>query len=167
LFIGKASAPPANTQYVLEEFDGPYQVGSGFSPTAGTTDLLVVRADFTATGETFSLYVDPSLTSGEPAVANAVESTFDFGTFSQVEINDYTDIYFDEIRIGTTWSDVVVVPEPYCFLTVPLAVGLRRSRQRDSREDLRRNRRRYTGLNFKIAHFRWERLRSQKTLCWG
>jgi len=129
LFIGKASFPPANSQYVLERFHGPGQVSSGVTAVAGATVLLVVHADFTAGNDTFRLYVNPTPGGSEPATANAVKNDFDFGTFNAVQINGTATYLFDELRIGTTYADAFAIPEPGIgLLTLGLLPLVRRGR---------------------------------------
>jgi hypothetical protein len=137
LFVGKPGGGTVGN-YALENNGGTSQVASSRPEVLGTTALLVVRFDFAAGNDTFRLYVNPAPGGTEPAVADATKSNLDLGSFVGVSMstgaaNTWS---IDEIRIGSTFADVVVpVPEPGSIV-LTLGGGLallwrrRRSRRR-------------------------------------
>ena len=106
LFVGKPGGGAVD-QYVLENVGGAAQVASGVSAVVGHTTLLVVKAQFSPGNDTFTLYVDPPLKGSEPA-SGAVKSDLDLGTLTSLGIYSGGAFAIDEIRVGTTYADVVV-----------------------------------------------------------
>jgi len=110
LFIGKSGI--TNT-YGIE---GPTNDISSTSTiaAAGTTVLLVLRADFLAGNDEFSLYVNPVVGGGIPAVADATKSDLDTGAINFLFVNNAGSWTTDEIRIGDTFASVTTAstPEP-------------------------------------------------------
>jgi len=92
--------------------------GSVFYDTGGPTvdnlALLVYKIQFTsANNATMSLFVNPDLSMGEPGTADATGprvNTTAVSTWDTIRFQSNNDASIDEIRIGTTWADVV--PEP-------------------------------------------------------
>jgi len=105
LFIGKPGGG-AQDQYVLETRGGSGQVASGTATVVGLTALLVVKAQFLPGNDIFTLYTNPRLDRPEPA-SGAVKSDLDLGVVSKVGIYSTGAFTVDEIRIGTTYADVV------------------------------------------------------------
>lgn len=119
------------------------QSGTGSTAiTTGTTNFVVVKIEFNASGnDTVSLYTNPSLTGGEPMTASSTRS-FASLSFNTIRLATGYDngsqttaaAAFDEIRIGTTYADVVsAIPEPSSFAALAgiaalgfVAVGRRR-----------------------------------------
>lgn len=104
---------------------GSTRVSAGSSPVVGQTVLLVLRADYLNPGvDTFKLYINPTGQT-EPGSPNATMS-YDIGTQNGLGLNVFNGAKasFDEIRIGTTWADVVpgLVPEPTTFALVGLGM---------------------------------------------
>jgi hypothetical protein len=107
LFVGKPGGG-ADDQYVLEARGGAFQVPSGTSAVVGRTTLLVVRADFRPGKDVFTLYVNPRLRDPEPS-SGAVEADLDLGLVTRVGLYSTGAFAVDEVRIGTTYADVVPV----------------------------------------------------------
>lgn len=111
LFVGK-SGPVDN--YSIEDSHGIDQ--SPVAAAAGTTVFLVLRAEFGALEDKFSLYVNPTPGGTEPLTPDAYKSGFDsVGTIERLYINNAGGWTTDEIRIGATWAEVTplsAVPEP-------------------------------------------------------
>ena len=107
LFIGKPGGG-ADDQYVLEARGGAFQVPSGTSAVVGRTALLVVRADFRPGKDVFTLYVNPRPRDPEPS-SGAVEADLDLGLVSRLGLYSTGAFAVDEVRIGTTYADVVQV----------------------------------------------------------
>jgi hypothetical protein len=107
LFVGKPGGG-AFDQYVLETVGGFGQVASGVPVVASRTALLVVKAQLSAGNDVFTLYVDPPVKGGEPAVG-AVKSDLDLGNLLSVGIYAGGAFAIDEIRVGTTWADAVAL----------------------------------------------------------
>lgn len=105
LFIGKPGAGVLE-QYVLEHRGGAGQVPSGTSAVVGKTTLLVLKAQFLPGNDVFTLYSDPTPGRLEPA-SNVVKTDLDLGTLSRIGIYSTGAFTIDEIRIGTTYADVV------------------------------------------------------------
>jgi len=105
LFIGKPGGG-ALGQYVLENRGGSGQVPSGASARTGRTTLLVLKAQFMAGNDLFTLYVDPAVGKMEPA-NGAVKSDLDLGTVPRIGIYSTGAFTVDEIRIATTYAEVL------------------------------------------------------------
>ncbi len=93
--------------------------GTGVNTTTPTStqSLLVFRLDFgggTTAGDTLiRMYVNPAAGT-EPIIADASIEKVNF-TYDQIRVQaglGAADGAFDEIRFGTTYADVVAVPEP-------------------------------------------------------
>ncbi|REJ69814.1 MAG: PEP-CTERM sorting domain-containing protein [Planctomycetota bacterium] len=127
-----------------ESFSSVYRIEGNSSVIAHSstpmvvdeTRFLVLRADFAAGNDTYSLFIDPVPGQPEPAVADAVMTTFDAGIITQVGLTGPGVFGFDELRIGETFADVTpvpVVPEPSTHAMAVLGlfgmgvVGWRRS----------------------------------------
>jgi hypothetical protein len=89
-----------------------------------TPQLVVMKYDFEA--KSASLFLNPDLSGGEPTPAFVSTGTLaasDVGRFyiriGGVNQGNYL---VDDVRVGPTWSDVVVVPEPGTFSLI--AAGL-------------------------------------------
>jgi hypothetical protein len=105
LFVGKPGGG-ADDEYVLEARGGSFQVPSGTQAVVGRTALLVVRADFRPGKDVFTLYVDPKPRDPEPS-SGAVEADLDLGLVSRIGIYSTGAFAIDEVRIGTTYAEVV------------------------------------------------------------
>jgi hypothetical protein len=124
---------------------GTSGVGAWNNPNApvlslNTAYLIVMKYDFTA--KKASLFINPSLTGGEGTPI----ATTSAGATAAADLNQ---IYFraagnqsaggsvasppylvDDIRVGTTWADVIVVPEPTAVTLIGLGLlGLGLSRR--------------------------------------
>jgi len=107
LFVGKPGGG-ADEEYVLEARGGAFQVPSGSPVVVGRTALLVVRADFRPGKDVFTLYVNPRPRDPEPS-SGAVEVDLDLGQVSRLGLYSTGAFAIDEVRIGTTYADVVPV----------------------------------------------------------
>ena len=107
LFIGKPGGG-ALEQYVIENRGGAGQVPSGVFARVGQTTLFVLKAQFMAGNDVFTLYVNPAVGKPEPGSA-IVKSDVDLGIVSRVGIYSTGAFTIDEIRIGTTFADVLPV----------------------------------------------------------
>lgn len=105
LFVGKPGGG-AVTQYVLESRGGGGQHPSGAPVVIGQTALMVVKLQFLPGADMVTLYVNPSPGGREP-VADAVKSDLDLGVVSALGVYSTGAFAIDEIRIGTTYADVV------------------------------------------------------------
>jgi len=105
LFIGKPGGG-ALAQYVLENRGGSGQVPSGASAKVGRTTLLVLKAQFMPGNDVFTLYVDPAAGKMEPT-QGTVKSDVDLGTVSRIGIYSTGAFTVDEIRIATTYAEVL------------------------------------------------------------
>lgn len=107
LFIGKpgGAGGGVTAPYVLEEVGGGGQVLSTVAPVVGETVLLVVKAEFAAGDDTFTLYVNPTPGSPEP-VGSVVKSDVDIGSTDYLLIYSGGEFSLDEIRLGETFESV-------------------------------------------------------------
>jgi len=108
LFIGKPGMD-ATEQYVLETYGGAGQVPSGSPVVAEHTALLVVKAQFLPGNDVFTLYINPTPGRPEPS-SGVVKSDLDLGLVSSLSVGGVvatSQFTIDEIRIGTTYADVV------------------------------------------------------------
>jgi hypothetical protein len=96
--------------------------GGGFATVArSTTDIdstarwLVTRIDFASGNDTANFWVDPDLNS-EPTIGSADATLTAAITFDGIRLltgsGDNYRLNVDEIRIGDSYSDVTVIPEP-------------------------------------------------------
>ena len=107
LFIGKpgGAGGGVTAPYVLEEVGGGGQVLSTVVPVVGETVLLVVKAAFAAGNDTFTLYVNPTPGSPEPAVG-VEKSDLNLGTSNSLLIYSGGEFSLDELRVGATFESV-------------------------------------------------------------
>jgi hypothetical protein len=125
LWVGKSFSGTDNTHFVLES--GTAGSGTGLqatttTATSGTTVLLVLRADFAAGNDTFKLYVNPTSVL-EPGSAAATLTGIDVGTsLTSLQINGNLGFTFDELKIGSSYADVV--PEPSTYAAAFAVAGI-------------------------------------------
>lgn len=93
--------------------NGNNRVKTGVERVDGETFLFVAKIDFTSTTDTVSLFINPEINGPSPSITNA------FVTLTDLEFSGFriagTNLAahtIDEIRIGTTFTDVTAVPEP-------------------------------------------------------
>ncbi len=104
LFVGKPGQGKTNTR-VFENRGGENQVSSGAPIAAGQTTLLVVRMDFSAIGDTFTLHVNPAV--GQPEPTNGVAKTdTNLGLVDKLVLYSTGAFAIDELRIGDTFDAV-------------------------------------------------------------
>jgi hypothetical protein len=104
-FVGKPGGGMVD-RYVIETRGGFGQVSSGAEAVVGRTALLVVKAQFLAGIDVFTLYTNPRPRRPEPS-QGLVKSDLDLGVVSAIGIYSTGAFTIDEIRIGTTYADVL------------------------------------------------------------
>jgi len=104
VFVGKPGGG-AEERYVIENRGGAGQIPSLVTPVVGRTTLLVVKVQFLAGNDLFTLYVNPTPGRPEPS-STIVKSDVDLGVVSKIGIYSTGAFTVDEIRIGTTFADV-------------------------------------------------------------
>jgi hypothetical protein len=109
LYIGKPGSGQLD-RYVVENRGGAGQVASNVTVTANQTTLLVLKAQFNATSDLFTLYVNPTPGGAEPS--GLVKSDANLGVVNGLTIYSTGAFSIDEIRLGDTFADVTPVPEP-------------------------------------------------------
>ncbi len=103
-----------SVHYGEETLGGSGRVVSNLAPVSGAPELLVVRADFNANPslpDTFTLFVNPTPGAAQP-VSSLVKQDLNLSTINEIAIRSGGEFDIDEIRIGTTYADVVPAPEP-------------------------------------------------------
>ncbi|MBX6316095.1 MAG: PEP-CTERM sorting domain-containing protein [Isosphaeraceae bacterium] len=121
LFLGKPGGGSLHN-YVIEDRGGARQHASGVSAVVGEAALLVVRADLMPGNDRFTLYVNPTPGAPEPS-SGTVKFDSDVGTATGLTIYSTGAFSIDEIRVGTTFADVVpVVPEPSSLVLAGLGL---------------------------------------------
>lgn len=137
LFIGK----PTGSNFAIEDRGGANSHSSATAAAIGASNLLVVRADFAASGaDKFTLYVNPTVIDMGPAVVK--QDSF-LGSINSLSIFASGAFSLDEVRVGTKLGDVLpspagtTVPEPASVLMLALGglgaaatARVRRSRRR-------------------------------------
>ncbi|MGA9522755.1 MAG: hypothetical protein WBV82_14905 [Myxococcaceae bacterium] len=106
LFVGKSGGGTID-EYILESRGGVGQVSSGVRAKVGKSALLVVKVELMAGPDLITLFANPNLRLPEPG-SGAVKSDLDLGTVSKIGLYSTGAFRIDDIRIGTTWDDVVV-----------------------------------------------------------
>jgi hypothetical protein len=105
--------------------DGYHNIGPVLSQVPvvyGQTTLLVMHVTFLAGPDRADLYVNP-MSSSPPAQPDATKTDLDL-QFNDLEFRmDNGNILYDEIRLGTTYADVVPVPEPCSAILLSLGIA--------------------------------------------
>ncbi len=112
LYIGKPGSGSINN-FVLEQRGGTSQFASNTTAVVNQTYLLVVKAQFLAGNDKFTLYVDPTPGGSEP-LNGTVKSDLNVSTINAIDLYSTGAFSLDEIRIGQTFAEVTpaVVPAP-------------------------------------------------------
>lgn len=114
VFIGKGGGGQLD-RWVVETRGGSGQFASSVAPVINETTLLVLKSQFTAGLELFTLYVNP--TPGEPEPTSGVlKNDLDLGGVSGIALYSTGAFSVDEIRWGQTFADVTPVPEPATWM---------------------------------------------------
>ena len=122
LYFGKPG-DGAIGQYVVEDRGGAGQVSSGVAAVVGQAALLVLKAQFNAGNDVFTLYVNPTPGAPEP-VAGAVKSDSNVGPVTGLTVYSTGAFSVDELRMGDTFADVTpAVPEPAAAICLCLAAA--------------------------------------------
>jgi MYXO-CTERM domain-containing protein len=123
LYVGKPGGGAVD-RYVLEDRGGGLQVASTTIAEVGETVLLVLKAQFTAGNDQFTLYVNPVPGAPEPA-AGLVKNNSNVSTVAGLTLYSTGAFSIDELRLGETFADVTPVPEPATWLLALAALLLR------------------------------------------
>ena len=114
---------------MLEDRGGALQISSGVPTVVGETVFLVLKAEFTAGNDQFTLYVNPVPGAPEPG-AGTVKNNSNVGTVAGLTIYSTGAFSIDELRLGETFADVTpVVPEPATWLIALFALTPRLRRR--------------------------------------
>jgi hypothetical protein len=118
LYAGKPGVGAVNPNlYDIETQGGITRAPTTVTAVSGQTVLMVVRADFTAVNDTFTLYINPP-TTAEPTTPNAVLGGYSVGTVTALQVSGPGAFNFDEIRVGTTFASVVPEPASIAMLVI-------------------------------------------------
>ena len=105
------------------------------SYAAGSTHLLVLKIlGQTGGNDAVSLFIDPTLSSvdsgtqlnvtgGLALLPDAGDKLGLIGFYGARSLGASNSAYFDEVRVGTTWADVVPEPSPAC-LAIPAGASV-------------------------------------------
>ena len=110
--------------------NGGTSVSSNVPIAQATTYLLVGKVSKVSSSNYnhIDLFINPSTTTETGALASqTVSASISSVSYFTVRVSNIesTDQYqFDELRIGTTWADVVPVPEPSAWPALAGALGL-------------------------------------------
>lgn len=129
IYVGKSGAP-GYSNYGLE---GPLNdIDSSSVPvTEGETAFIILKAQYLAGNDIYSIFVDPVLDGLEPEEPSAIKTDYDpvpgeTLAGSTLTFNNFGYYTIDEIRIGTTYADVMPtgapIPEPNSIALI--AIGL-------------------------------------------
>jgi len=110
LFVGKPGGGLLD-RYVIETRGGSGQLASNTETVVGRTALMVVKAQFMPGVDIFTLYTNPLPNRPEPA-KGLVKSDIDLGVVSAIGIYSTGAFSIDEIRLGTTYADVLPTSHP-------------------------------------------------------
>lgn len=147
------TGPPSST-WGMDTFGGAGQVFSNVPVVYGQTVLLVAHIQFLTGPDRIDLFVNP-LPGAPPSTPSATKTDLDLGQTLQTQggyiylAANIGNVLYDDIRIGTTYSDVVPVPEPPgMWLALMAVAGLAVLRTRSNHRGL--------------SNVRWHRKRSRK-----
>jgi hypothetical protein len=90
----------------------------------GETVFFVLRMDFTEGVTPTRLYVNPR-PGPEPAIADAILLNNGILSLTGISLTGPGSFSFDTLRIGTTYADVMAVPEPSCIYLAIIAFACR------------------------------------------
>jgi hypothetical protein len=110
LFIGKSGAGDLG-HYLMEQRGGGPQATSTVVPTVGQSAFFVVKAEFLAGNDRFTLFMNPTAGGPEPT-GGVVKQDLNVGTISGLTLYSSGAYSIDELRVGETFLDVAPVPEP-------------------------------------------------------
>jgi hypothetical protein len=90
----------------METRGGTGQIASGIPTVVGQTTLLVVKAQLQGANDVFVLFVNPTPGADEPG-SSLVKTDLNLLFVSRIGIYASGAFAIDEIRIGTSFADVV------------------------------------------------------------
>lgn len=117
LFVGKPGGT-TTTNYVIENAGGGQQVIAPHTAANGSNVFLVVRCEFFSGNDRLTLFVNPTPGLPEP-IEGIVKYNADFGVLTNLELTGSSPYSVDEIRIGTSFSEVAPAVCPPVFVTQP------------------------------------------------
>lgn len=129
LYTGKGGNP---ARYLIENRGGPLEPAAPVTPVIGETAFLVVKAQFAAGNDTFTLYANPTPGGAEPS-AGVVKNNADMGSVTGLTIYSTGAFSLDELRVGDTYADVTPVPEPHALALAGVIAGGLLARRRRAR----------------------------------
>jgi hypothetical protein len=122
VFFGKPGAG-AFAKYVLENRGGDiWQVPTTTAVTVNQAAFLVLKAEFAAAGDKYTLLANPPAGGPEPP-GGVTKQGFEIGTISNLVIYSTGAFSIDEIRVGSTYADVAPVPEPSLLALLGTSAG--------------------------------------------
>ena len=132
VYVGKAASGNTSNYLLDTTNSGGTQNTSSTAFANGTAVLMVLRADFVGGGggDTFKLYINPS-NAAEPGSADATKSSYNVGTINTIQFTGNLGFSFDELKIGSSYADVVPEPGTYAAgIAVAGIVGMTWRRRR-------------------------------------
>lgn len=114
LFMGTVISLSANDTWGFLRGGTVAMNFAGSVTPSGNTDLLIYRIDFPTTNggnALVSCYVNPPLNSNEPYTPTGSASVSSF-TFDRIRLGTGDSLAFDEIRLGSHWTNVMQFTGP-------------------------------------------------------
>jgi len=117
------------TNIVVGQGGGSSNKTLGGTFVGNTTYHMVLKVNFNAGNDTFSLFVNP--TAGSEGAPALTFNNYDLG--NSVNLIGITNgpstpvganWQFDEMRVATTWGDIVAIPEPSTYALLGAGMGL-------------------------------------------
>ena len=122
VFVGKAASGNTSNYLLDTTTAGGTQNATSTAFANGTAVLMVLRADFVggASPDSFKLFINPS-NAAEPGTADA-QASYNVGTISTIQFTGNLGFSFDELKIGSSYADVV--PESSTWGSVIAVIGV-------------------------------------------
>lgn len=118
LAVGKSSS---TGEYYVSHRGGTGRMLSGVPGEIGKTRLVVVKMEFLPGPDRFTLFMDPTPGSAEPA-DGTVKEDLDLQRAEKIFLYSRAAWSVDELRLGTTWEDVTpAAPSPAVGTTIAFA----------------------------------------------
>lgn len=120
LFVGKGGS---SNNWLIENLGGTGTVQLNVGINLDETSLLVVKMKTLAGNDRFTLFVNPTRTT--ELQSGFVKTDLNLSIANRITLYSTGAFSFDEIRIGTTFADVITaIPEPNSALLISIGISL-------------------------------------------